>query len=390
MRKWEKNEEKLIEEKQQCIKALLNRPWVLKEEDPETFQQIKDHYEALRDWFHDYLGYPLLVTRQFAKVEKFPETYHSWMGIDEFKQSRDYALFTYCLWYLEGRGDGEQFLLSQMVEDIHDHLQTYDVLIDWTLYEHRLSMARALRKCRDLKVLLSVDGEEGAWARDEKANVLYECSPMARYVLRRFSKELMHYSRIGDFHAELDEKDEKVKRRQRVYRRLVQEPVVYDSDWSEDERQYVLTQRRSLIDQLQTQLGLEGRRYREALIFFDPGLSAEHELFPTLSSVSDLLILTASELRKRIAKGYYEQKDDGRIMMSVTDLESLLFYLRDKHKEFWSKEHRVASSKELLKQVVSHLEEWNLGELDEQEVTIYPALSRWIGEYDSFAGGDMS
>lgn len=385
----EKNEEKLIEEKQQCVKALLNRPWVLKEDDPETFQLIKDHYESLRDLFHDYLGFPLLVTRQFAKVEKFPETYQSWMGIDEFKQPRDYALFTYCLWYLEGRGDGEQFLLSQMVEEIRDHLHTFDVLIDWTLYEHRLSMARALKKCRELKILLSVEGEEATWARDEKANVLYECSPMARYVLRRFSKELMHYSQIRDFHSDFTEKDEKVKRRQKVYRRLVQEPVVYDRDWSEEERQYVLTQRRSLIDQLQTQLGLEGRRYEEALLFFDPKLSGEHDLFPTPSSVSDLLILIASELRKRLVKGYYEREADGTISMSVTDLESLLFYLRDKHKEFWSKEHREASAKELLKLVASHLEEWNLGKLSEQEVTIFPALSRWVGEYDAFAGSDM-
>lgn len=388
MRHREKNEEVLREEKQKCIRALLNRPWVLKEDDSETFQQIKDHYEALRDWFNDYLGFSLLVTRQFAKVEKFPQTYQSWMGIESFKQPRDYAMFTYCLWYLEGRGDGEQFLLSQLVEEIRDHLASYDVFIDWTLYDHRLSMARALKKCRDLRVLLSVDGEESDWARDEGANVLYECSPMARYVLRRFPKELMHYEQIDDFHRELDEREDKVKRRQRVYRRLVQEPVVYDSDWHDDELQYVLTQRRSIMEQMQAQLGLEGARYREALVFFDPGLSAEHDLFPTLSSVSDLVILLATELRQRLVNDEYVQKEDGRIVISVTDLESLLLAMRAKYKAYWSKEHREASATELVNQVMSHLQEWHLGKRNQQEIILYPALSRWIGGYDSLSGGE--
>ncbi|GAB7389240.1 TIGR02678 family protein [Bacillaceae bacterium] len=389
MKKTQNHQERLREERQQCVRVLLNRPWVLKEEDPETFQLIKDHYESLRDWFHEFLGFSLLVTRHFAKLEKFPGTYRPWMGMEGFLTVRDYALFAYCLWFLEGRGEGEQFLLSQMVEEIREHLLLHDVHVDWTLYEHRLSMARALKKCKELRVLVAVDGDESEWARDgEGVNVLYESTPMARYVLRRFPKELTGMQTIDELVESGDDREEKVRRRRNVYRRLVQEPVVYDWEWSEEERYYVLTQRRSILDQMSEFVGLEGRRYREGLIFYEPSAVSPMTTFPTQAAISDILVLMAGEIRRRRQEGAYEMDEWGRLRLSVTELESVLLALRDRHQAYWSKEHRESSSQELLRQVIQHLEEWNLGkQMDGQEIWLYPALARWSGAYGNGEGG---
>lgn len=380
--------ERLREEKQQCVQSLLNRPWVLKQEQPVLFQQIKDHYEVLREWFYERLGFPLIVTRNFIKVEKIPGTYQPWMGINEFLMPRDYGLFTYGLWYLEGKGEAEQFLLSQMVEEIKEHLLTMDVTIDWTLYEHRLSMMRALRKLKQLNILIAVDGDEGDWAQQGgDNNVLYECSSMARYVLRRFPKELMAYQDI-DALSEREEAEtpeaEIAQRRQRVYRRLVQEPMVYDWEWTEEERHYLLTQRRSIIEHMDEMLNLEGRRYQEGLLFFDPEVSAEGDLFPTLSVISDLVILMAGEVRRRMTrdKPLYDFDEWGRIHLTVTDLEAVMMALREKYKDYWSKEYRMMSLHELVRRVISHLQEWNLGtQVNSDEILLFPALGRWNGNY---------
>ncbi|MCL4439794.1 MAG: TIGR02678 family protein, partial [Firmicutes bacterium] len=144
-----RNEERLRDEKQRCARALLNRNWITKEEDPELFQNVKNHYESLRDWFQEHCGFPLLVTRQFAKLEKIPGAARCWMGFETFQQPRDYALFTFCLWFLEGKGESDQFLLTEMVEEIREHLVTQDIFVDWTLYDHRLSMARALKLLKE-------------------------------------------------------------------------------------------------------------------------------------------------------------------------------------------------------------------------------------------------
>lgn len=385
-----RNAERLKEERQKCAQALLNRSWITKEDNPELFQAVKSHYETLRDWFQEHCGFALLVTRQFAKLEKIPGRARSWMGFENFQLPRDYALFTYCLWFLEGKGEADQFLLTEMVEEIREHLLGQDVLLDWTLYDHRLSMARALKMLKEIGVLKIVEGDEWEWARSgtEENNVLYECSPWSRYVLRRFSQDLTTFADVRSLaegvYAETPEGQLK-KRKHRIYRRLLQEPLVYDWEWTEEEKYYVLTQRRSILDQLENMFGLEGQRYREGLVFFHPEPSGEANLFPTARGISDLVLLLGGELRRMLAAGHAAVFLDerGRIQLTWVDLEGIILRLREKYQACWSKQHRQATARELAVDLMGHLEEWGLGgREDNQTLWIYPGLARWNGDYD--------
>lgn len=151
----------------------------------------------------------------------------------------------------------------------------------------------------------------------------------------------------------------------------------------------MVTQRRSLMDQLERLLGWEGRRYREGLLFFHPELTGEADLFPTLSGISDLVLLLAGELRRELnvpdsGSGLYLE-EDGSVRVGRLDLERLLLRLRERHKEYWSKEHREATSAELAEQLFAHMAEWSLGEWvkEEDAFFIYPVLGRWTAEYAS-------
>lgn len=396
-RRRKQEETRWQEEVQRASQALLNRPWITKERDPELFQWVKNHHETLRDWFHEQAGFSLILTRHFAKLEKIPGSYQPWMKIDSFRSPRDYALFTYGLWYLEGKGEGEQFLLSEMVETIREHLLSFDVSLDWNMYEHRLSMARALKKLRELEVLLAVEGEEADWAREgDERNVLYESSPLARYVLRRFPKELMAYTSIDELIA--PEQPEGLEasesyatqaqvraKRQKIFRRLLQEPVVYDWQWTEEERRYVQTQRSWLLHQLSERLHLEGRRFREGLLFVWPELTGEMDLFPALSASSDLLLLLAGEVRRLYGMdpSLFERDEWGNWVLTRAEFEGILQKLKEHHGDYWSKGHRDQTSAALAEELLALMEEWNLGaRVGEHRVKLYPALARWNGTYE--------
>ncbi|WAH36350.1 TIGR02678 family protein [Alicyclobacillus dauci] len=376
--------------------ALLSRPWITKQDHPDEFLLIKDHYGYLRDWFHDHAGYSLLVTRAFAKLEKVPAVYRSWMGIDGFHQPRDYALFTYGLWYLEAKSDTDQFLLTEMVEAIRNHLLGSHFDVDWTLYDHRLSMVRALKKLRALGVLTSIEGEETGWARDgASANVLYEASPLARYLLRRFPKELMAYSEIEALYEveqtttvpvgdELLHNADVRSRRQKVFRRLLMEPIVYDWEWTDDERRYVQTKRPWIISQMGEMVGLQGRRFREGLYFHWPELMAEVDLFPTQSAASDVTMLLAAQLREAAAQypDRYPCDENGCFRLTRSEFEGLLLAVRDKSEAYWTKEHRDKSTTLLAEDILAHMVEWNLAAPDDLGgILLLPGLSRFCGEY---------
>ncbi|MHB1128222.1 MAG: TIGR02678 family protein [Bacillota bacterium] len=382
--------ERFKEEKQSCVQALLNRYWITKARDPDLFQAIRNRYDELREWFQEHCGFTLLVTRQFAKLEKVPGKAQSWMGFEEFYQPRDYALFTFCLWYMEGKSENEQFLLTDLVQEVRDHLLNGQVELDWTLYDHRLSMARALKKLKELGVLIAVDGEEWEWVRgNSEKNVLYECSALARYVLRRFPQDLTAYTTIEALGEGIypETPEGQLKRRKHlVYRRLLQEPAVYDREWTEEERYYVLTQRRSILDQLGNTCGLEGERYREGLLFFYPHPSGEMELFPTAKSITDITLLLGGEVRKLLAREdtHIYVDAEGRIPLSVVELEGILMRIRERNQEFWSQQHRQATTAELAGELVEHLEEWGLaGRKGDQTVWLEPALARWNGDYEN-------
>jgi len=221
------------------MKALLNRPWIEKEKDPQLYYWIKEQSEKIREWFMYHTGYSLTINRKLAKLEKVPVVAFPWMGFQEFREPLDYALFTYSLWYLESKTEGEQFLLTDLVKEIRDYMNEQGMEIDWQNYFQRLAMARALKKLKNMDIIQAVDGRESDWADRYASNdVLYECSSYSRYVLRNFSRDLASYQtmeEMGKIPAAGDEQEEMNQvRRYRLYRRYLFEPVILDKEWQDD------------------------------------------------------------------------------------------------------------------------------------------------------------
>lgn len=379
------------ERRQACLHALLNRPWISKEQDTELYYEAKDHYEELRTWLLERTGMALILTRSIIKLDKAPVKAYPWMGFSEFRETQDYIFFTYSLWYLENKTELDQFLLSDVIEQVAEQIMVaqMNLKVDWTIYSQRKSMARSLRKLVELGVLIVVDGDEESWARDGRKNVLYECSPNARYVLRRFPKDLTTYRNPQELSDPIDYTERTdgqiLRTRHRVFRRLLMEPSVMDREWAgEEERNYVLWQRQALMNQVEQATGWHARRYREGLVFFHPQLTSEADLFPTQAGISDLAILLGTELRRQVYEpgSRLTPEWDGRLRVSKSELETSMYRLQNRHKEFWSKEMRESSSQELARDIMQHLEDWGLAEWeDESSILLSPILGRWVAEY---------
>jgi len=389
------------ERRRACAHALLNRTWITKDSDSEMFYWIKDQYTELRDWFSEYTGFVLILTRTMAKLDKAPLVAQPWMGIEEFREVRDYTFFTYALWFLEGKTELDQFVLTDIVEQVGEQMAAAETTVDWENYQHRLSMVRALKKLRQLGVLVGIDGDESEWASHsgQKNNVLYECSPSTRYVLRHFPRSLGQYREENDFNELIvypeTDAGELRKRRHRVFRRLLLEPAVSDTDWHPDDLYYVVTQRRTIIDNMQFMFGMEGSRYREGLYFFYPELTGECDLFPTAAAVSDLTLLFAGELRRRLGERDWFVTEQGTIELTRTDVEGVLYALKRQFEDYWSKEHRTMGLAELAAALTAHMSEWGLGKWRQQDeggqgerFVVSAALSRWNADY-SFDGDEF-
>lgn len=385
------DQKEMEERKRTCMKALLNRPWIAKETDAQLYYWIKEDYIAIRDWFMNYTGYSLVLNRKFAKLNKFPEVAFPWMGFQEFREPLDYALFTYSLWYLENKIEGEQFLLTDLVKEIREHMVEQGLDIDWKNYFHRLSMARALKKLKGLDIIQAVDGRESDWANDsETYDVLYNCKSYFRYILRNFPRDFSSYSTLEDL-VEISVNDgdnpEAINRAKRhsLYRRFLLEPIVLNWHCKEDAL-YFHGQKNNLISQLRLMFGLEGSKYKEGVIFFESGSFTECEFFPTLSSISDIALLVCSKVREMLNNTDYEIaiRSNGDVHVMKGEIERILLNLKTDFGSYWINDYRKMKSSDLADIVCQHLEEWGFGMWDDNLVFVFNAVcGRWKVQYGS-------
>ncbi|WP_200893531.1 TIGR02678 family protein [Paenibacillus terrae] len=378
------------ERKQICMNALLNRPWIDKEKNAEIYYWIKDQYFEIKEWFMNYTGYSVIMNRNFIKLEKVPAEVFPWMGFQEFREPMDYALFTYSLWYLENKTEGDQFLLTQLVIEIRQYMVEQGLDVDWKNYYHRLSMARALKKLKNLNVVRSVDGEEANWASNhEHHDVLYECTLYSRYMLRSFPAELSSYTNMAELKetmtygweaAEID-----IKKRHELYRRFLLEPILLDYQWHGDPS-YLHREANFLMKNMKTMFGWEGSRYREGILLFETNTMSESEVFPTQLALSDLAMLLCGEVRKMAVNAELDLKVDlsGFVRLTKNEIERILIHLKSSFSEFWTNEHTKKKSTELAEQICDHLAEWGFGYWeDHMFFVLNGAAGRWEVKYGS-------
>ena len=126
---------------QEAAEHLLEQFWILREREPDKYQMVREREPVLRSYFLEKLGFHLIVHPYFAKLEKIPVRPEPWMGIRDFQHPRDYALLCCLLAYLESKSVDEQFLMSELCEELSAAYPGEDGL-DWTHYEHRRALVR--------------------------------------------------------------------------------------------------------------------------------------------------------------------------------------------------------------------------------------------------------
>lgn len=114
----EKTEQGFDEKAKEAMTALFENFWIVREEEPELYQKIREREKVLKRYLQEKFGYRLIIHRYFAKLEKIPAEPESWMGIQDFQDILDYALFCCLLAYLESKAVDEKFLLSDLCEEI--------------------------------------------------------------------------------------------------------------------------------------------------------------------------------------------------------------------------------------------------------------------------------
>ncbi|CAA7601359.1 TIGR02678 family protein [Acididesulfobacillus acetoxydans] len=381
------------------LKALLENFWIIREEDPETYQLIRDREKTLRQYVLDKLGYHLIVHRHFAKLEKIPARPEAWMGIETFQRPLDYAILACVLAYLENKSVDEQFLLSDLCSEL---VALFPVSegepgLDWRHYEQRKSLVRVLQFMDSQGLLRVVDGETGAFNQSEESEVLYEATVMARYFMRSYPKDLFRFqSKEELLAADLEEGDDESgssRRRNRVYRQLLLSPAMYREEMEEGDFLYLRNFRRRLLEDIEFHTGRQLELYRHTAMVVAPEYDHALTLFPDQKGITDLILQWSGELRRRWDDLSFARDAEGCPVLTPFEFEQEVRALKTRYSAGWSKKYREGLIQEIARELLTTMRDWKMAEREKEtgRIRLRPALLRLEGEYpEDFRAEEMA
>ena len=372
-------EESFDELTEEALGILFEQFWVLRAEEPQVYKLIREREHKLKRYISDKFGFDLIIHQHFIKLEKIPVEPKPWMGIQSFSEPIDYAIFCCALAFTEQRSVDEQFLLSDLVESVQEMYQG-EFPLDWTNYQHRRSLVRALKEVVKLKLVKTIDGSLELFQSNEEEEVLYEVSVYGRYFMRSYPDDLFRFHSMEEILESEWLRHPDDRRRKRVYRKLMFSPVVHRETADDPDFAYIRNYRNRLREDLEEHTPFRLEVFKNAAFLTLSERKRRYTLFPDQRGISDAALHAMAHIR---SQEDLEPTELGTIRLPHSTFESLVRDVKEIYGHGWSKQHRDETARETAKEILKLWREWELAEEepDSGMIVVKSGAGRMIGHY---------
>ncbi len=360
-------------ERRQAMRQLVQEPLTCAEHDPEVFRLIRRHEVELDRWFTQRLGYRLHVDADTARlfksgvlIERQPLRTESGRALHQL----EHVLLALVL---ASTAAGPAVIsLRDLVDQVRSAAAEAEIVLVGDSAERRALVA-VLRWMIDHGLASELHAQVDAYATDDDADAVLRVRP-DRIVLLALPA-LVGAADAGELVARSERRS---TTRQWLRCRLVETPVIYRPDLTDDEWDEL---RRRLGDEerlLDEMLGLVVEARAEGVAAIDPSGALSHRRFPSTGTVGHAALLLVDELAYTESGSYHPYR-------AVVDAVSRL---AEGHAAGWAGD-LVASPERLTRQVLDLLIDHRLAEItevvdiardehgDRRVVRILPGASRF-------------
>lgn len=370
---------------QKAARALLKEP-LLTVGGPYTdeFRLVRRYEAELREWFDRNVGWSLRVDAEAARLRKNPGTLTDAThparepnrAAPPFTRRR-YVLLCLTLASLE-RGE-TQVALGRLAEQVvlaaaDPHLTDAGITFTLERRDERLDLAAVVRLLLRLGVLRRVAGDEDAYVNGA-GDVLYDVQRrvLAGLLSTRRGPSMVTATGLGDRLAELTaeaalDSDELRFRaiRWKLTRRLLDDPVLYYDELTDDESAYLTRQRGFITARIGELTGLVPEVRAEGIAMVDPLDDLTDVRMPEQGTHGHITLLLAGHLATR----------DGCV--GQEELERKVRELAVEYGSFWSKSAKEPGAEaELVEWAVERLTALGLVTRTAEGVVARAALARY-------------
>jgi uncharacterized protein (TIGR02678 family) len=367
---------------------LFHHYWILRADHPEWYQLIREREKVLRRYISEKFGLRLIIHQYFIKLEKIPVEPESWMGIQDFQEPMDYAIFCCALSYLEGKSVDEQFLLSDLCQEIQADYPG-EFALDWTLYIHRKSLIRAMKVLMDCQIIRAIDGDISRFDHNEEQEVLYEATVYSRYFMRSYPDDFVSYKNSDELLQEDWKLNQEDERRKRVYRKLFFSPGLHRIDSQDPDFAYIRNFRNRLSEDIENHSLYKLHIFKNTAFLSVDQPKQYHQTYPNSKASTDIMLQFSQYMHD--TKDDFQPKENGEIVLTEGEMDEVIDHLRRRFEKGWSKYFREKSTTAIRVELIEAMKDWMMAEVEEESslIKLKPLLGVLTGMFPvDFKGGE--
>ena len=364
-----------------ALRALLARPLLVADTDGGTLVLVRRHLPELRDWLNRETGWRLVADSETARLFKtapeLSDASHPALAANKEPFGRR-RYVTLCLALSALARADAQTTLGGLADDVltgaaEPELAATGFALTLDNRSDRSDLVAVVRLLLGWGVLSRVAGDEDAYL-SAGTDVLYDVRRPVLGVLLSgirgpsvvtapaFEERLAGLT--AEPVAESDELRNQALRR-RLTRRLLENPVVYYDELSEEERAYLLSQRHAITRRIEDATGLIAEMRAEGIAMVDPEDELTDVRMPEQRTDGHVTLLVAEYLARRERA-------------TLDELHAFVRQAAAQHKGFWRKGvTEPGAETELLAIALEKLAALRLVTVGQPDVRSRPAIARF-------------
>lgn len=369
---------------------------------PVEFRLVNNQYNTLQSWHDQHTGWRIRRSPSVIRLVRTPTAFIPGYIFSTLQQPRDFACFVWTLWYSEtrlmgGRGNEQQFLMSQLAERLEEHsasgyLAEHVAPLDFKRQADRFSLYRALKALHELGGLQLVDGSSEEWVNQMgQEDALWEFTEAARSLI--LALDLGQVNAAGkvldgnphSLRPNLLPGADKLDPLQRAWRTLLLGPVLLKYD---DPAAFAAL--RMHQETVNFELGVTfgwqlDLRYEYAMVIRASGTSLGPVTLLNLNGAADQAALVCCDvIRQKISGGEWRfQAVEGCYVVPESEVADIFRQVREEYGGRWGSTARKTSFQELLREVYTTMRQAGLmrGPDRSGNVLILPTVARFAVSY---------
>ena len=364
------------------MKALLYNFWITKD-DKELYSQIKSNQNKIKDFVSKNLGSNLIIHDKFIKLEKIPTIIKENAKLDGFTSKLDYIILSIMLLFLEDKPKGDIFILSDLIDYVKNTAITLKLnnIPDWNKMQDRKSLLNVIQLLLSLNIIKLKDEGKVSFIESMEAEALYESLGTSNYLMRLFNGNINDLKTPEDFiKQEFTSQDSTVGtvRKYNVFRNILYTTLVSSKDLTPSELDYIKKNRNYIRNEIEKNLGMDVEITHNMAILYDE--DSQKDNFPNSKKITEIVLMINTRILSDIKNNKIVLDNNEIAIVKESYFESIVNEIKKEKEPYIGKTLLKENNKRFYDMVLEYMQKYNFIEKNNDEIIIYPSISRIIGK----------